>query len=63
MLASSRHAQGTASSGLWNRSLPLEQGLLRKLPSLQGHFHRLTPETVPLLEHLVAFHQPRSTTP
>jgi hypothetical protein len=39
------------------RSLPLEQGLLRKLPALQGHFHRLTPETAPLLEGLVASHR------
>jgi hypothetical protein len=45
------------------RSLPLEQGLLRKLATLQGHFHRLTPETAPLLERLVASQRPRSTAP
>ena len=44
------------------RSLPLEQGLLRKLPALQGHFHRLTPETVPLLEGLVGSHRLQSAT-
>ncbi len=36
------------------RSLPLEEARLRKLAAIQGHFHRLTPETAPLLERLVA---------
>jgi len=36
------------------RSLPLVNGLLRKQTALQGHIHRLTPETAPLLEALAA---------
>jgi hypothetical protein len=35
------------------RSLPLVNGLLKKQSALQGHIHRLTPETAPLLEALV----------
>jgi len=36
------------------RALPLEDGLLKKLVALQGHLHRLTPETAPLLDRLLA---------